>query len=112
MAAVQETVDKVKTLDVDAYKYGFFTDIASDRAPKGLNDDIVRFISAKKREPDWLTQWRLDAFRRWQTMVEPSWARVNYPKIDYQHLYYYSAPKRAEGPRLLEDVDPELLRTY
>uniref|UniRef100_UPI003F95379F Fe-S cluster assembly protein SufB n=1 Tax=Rhodoblastus sp. TaxID=1962975 RepID=UPI003F95379F len=83
-----------------------------DRAPKGLNEDIVRFISAKKREPDWLTQWRLDAFRRWQTMVEPSWARVNYPKIDYQDLYYYSAPKSAEGPRLLEDVDPELLRTY
>ncbi|MGO9390593.1 Fe-S cluster assembly protein SufB [Rhodoblastus sp.] len=112
MAAVQETVDKVKTLDVDAYKYGFFSDIESDRAPKGLNEDIVRFISAKKREPDWLTQWRLDAFRRWLTMVEPTWARVDYPKIDYQDLYYYSAPKSAEGPRLLEDVDPELLRVY
>ena len=112
MAAVQETVDKVKTLDVDAYKYGFFTDIESDKAPKGLNEDIVRFISAKKNEPDWLTQWRLDAFRRWLTMVEPNWARVHYPKIDYQDLYYYSAPKTAEGPRLLEDVDPELLRVY
>ncbi len=112
MAAVQETVDKVKTLDVDAYKYGFFSDIESDRAPKGLNEDIVRFISAKKREPEWLTQWRLDAFRRWLTMVEPTWARVDYPKIDYQDLYYYSAPKSAEGPRLLEDVDPELLRVY
>ncbi len=112
MAAVQETVDKVKTLDVDAYKYGFFTDIASDKAPKGLNEDIVRFISAKKNEPDWLTNWRLDAYRRWLTMVEPNWARVHYPKIDYQDLYYYSAPKSAEGPRLLEDVDPELLRAY
>jgi Fe-S cluster assembly protein SufB len=112
MAAVQETVDKVKTLDVDAYKYGFFTDIASDKAPKGLSEDIVRFISAKKNEPDWLTNWRLDAYRRWLTMVEPNWARVHYPKIDYQDLYYYSAPKSAEGPRLLEDVDPELLRVY
>jgi Fe-S cluster assembly protein SufB len=112
MAAVQETVDKVKTLDVDAYKYGFFTDIASDKAPKGLNEEIVRFISAKKNEPDWLTNWRLDAYRRWLTMVEPDWARVHYPKIDYQDLYYYSAPKSAEGPRLLEDVDPELLRAY
>jgi Fe-S cluster assembly protein SufB len=112
MAAVQETVDKVKTLDVDAYKYGFFTDIASDKAPKGLNEGIVRFISAKKNEPEWLTNWRLDAYRRWLTMVEPNWARVHYPKIDYQDLYYYSAPKSAEGPRLLEDVDPELLRAY
>jgi len=112
MAAVQETVDKVKTLDVDAYKYGFFTDIASDKAPKGLSEDIVRFISAKKNEPEWLTNWRLDAYRRWLTMVEPNWARVHYPKIDYQDLYYYSAPKSAEGPRLLEDVDPELLRVY
>ena len=112
MAAVQETVDKVKTLDVDAYKYGFFTDIESDKAPKGLNEDIVRFISAKKNEPEWLTEWRLDAFRRWLTMTEPKWARVHYPPIDYQDLYYYSAPKSAEGPKSLDEVDPELLRTY
>ncbi len=112
MAAVQETVDKVKTLDVDAYKYGFFTDIELDKAPKGLNEDTVRFISAKKNEPDWLIEWQLDAFRRWLTMSEPKWARVDYPKIDYQDLYYYSAPKSAAGPRLLEDVDPELLRAY
>ncbi len=112
MAAVQETVDKVKTLDVDAYKYGFTTDIESDKAPKGLNEDIVRFISAKKNEPEWLTQWRLDAFRRWRTMTEPKWARVHYPPIDYQDLYYYSAPKTAEGPKSLDEVDPELLRTY
>ncbi len=112
MAAVQETVDKVKTLDVDAYKYGFFTDIESEKAPKGLNEDIVRFISAKKNEPDWLTDWRLEAFRRWKTMVEPKWARVDYPRIDYQDLYYYSAPKSAAGPKSLEEVDPELLRAY
>jgi Fe-S cluster assembly protein SufB len=112
MAAVQETVDKVKTLDVDAYKYGFTTDIESEKAPKGLNEDIVRFISAKKNEPEWLTDWRLDAFRRWQTMAEPKWARVHYPPIDYQDLYYYSAPKTAEGPKSLDEVDPELLRTY
>jgi Fe-S cluster assembly protein SufB len=112
MAAVQETVDKVKTLDVDAYKYGFTTDIESEKAPKGLNEDIVRFISAKKNEPEWLTDWRLDAFRRWRTMTEPKWARVHYPPIDYQDLYYYSAPKTAEGPKSLDEVDPELLRTY
>ena len=112
MAAVQETVDKVKSVDVDAYKYGFVTDIESDMAPKGLNEDIVRFISAKKDEPEWMTQWRLDAYKRWLTMQEPVWARVNYPKIDFQDLYYYAAPKRTPGPKSLDEVDPELLRTY
>ena len=112
MAAVQETVERVKSIDVDAYKYGFITDIESERAPKGLNEDIVRFISAKKGEPAWLTDWRLDAYRRWLTMEEPNWARVEYPKIDYQDLYYYSAPKSSPGPRSLDEVDPELLRTY
>jgi Fe-S cluster assembly protein SufB len=112
MAAVQETVDRVKSIDVDAYKYGFITDIESERAPKGLNEDTVRFISAKKGEPVWLTEWRLDAYQRWLTMQEPNWARVDYPKIDYQDLYYYSAPKSSPGPRSLDEVDPELLRTY
>ena len=112
MAAVQETVDKVKSVDVDAYKYGFVTDIESDMAPKGLNEDIVRFISAKKDEPEWMTQWRLDAYKRWLTMQEPVWARVNYPKIDFQDLYYYAAPKRSPGPKSLDEVNPELLRTY
>ena len=112
MAAVQETVDKVRSVDVDAYKYGFVTDIESDMAPKGLNEDIVRFISAKKDEPDWMTQWRLDAYKRWLTMQEPVWARVNYPKIDFQDLHYYAAPKRTPGPKSLDEVDPELLRTY
>ena len=93
MAAVQETVERVRAIDVDAYKYGFITDIESDKAPKGLDEDTVRFISAKKGEPEWLLDWRLEAYRRWTTMTEPTWARVHYPKIDFQDLYYYAAPK-------------------
>src|SRR5208283_1234737 len=112
MAALKETVDAVESIDVDVYKYGFSTDIESDKAPKGLSEDIVRFISAKKDEPQWLTDWRLSAYRRWLTMTEPNWARVEHPRIDYQDLYYYSAPKSTPGPTSLEDVDPELLRTY
>ncbi|KAF0122134.1 MAG: FeS assembly protein SufB [Methylocystaceae bacterium] len=112
MAARQETVARVESIDVDAYKYGFSTDIESVKAPKGLNEDIVRFISAKKGEPQWLTDWRLDAYRRWLTMAEPRWARVHYPRIDFQDLYYYSAPKSTPGPKSLDEVDPELLRTY
>jgi Fe-S cluster assembly protein SufB len=112
MAARQETVARVASIDVDAYKYGFSTDIESEKAPKGLNEDIVRFISAKKNEPQWLTDWRLDAYRRWVTMPEPRWARVHYPRIDFQDLYYYAAPKSTSGPKSLDEVDPELLRTY
>jgi len=112
MPAAQETVARVKEIDVDKYKYGFFTDIESVKAPKGLNEDIVRFISTKKGEPEWLTEWRLEAYRRWLTLQEPKWANVHYPKIDFQELYYYSAPKSMEGPRTLAEVDPELLRTY
>ncbi|TPQ44302.1 Fe-S cluster assembly protein SufB [Prosthecomicrobium hirschii] len=112
MPAVQETVDQVLAIDVDQYKYGFETAIESDLAPKGLDESTVRFISAKKNEPEWLLEWRLDAFRRWQTMEEPTWARVDYPKIDFQDLYYYAAPKGTAGPKSLDEVDPELLRTY
>ncbi|MFO1102950.1 MAG: Fe-S cluster assembly protein SufB [Methylocystis sp.] len=112
MAALKETVSTVESIDVDAYKYGFSTDIESEKAPKGLNEDIVRFISAKKNEPAWLTQWRLDAYKRWLTMSEPNWARVHYPSVDYQDLYYYAAPKSTSGPKSLDEVDPELLRTY
>jgi Fe-S cluster assembly protein SufB len=112
MAARQETVARVEEIDVDAYKYGFTTEIESEKAPKGLSEDIVRFISAKKNEPEWLTEWRLEAYRRWLTMEEPKWARVDYPAIDYQDLYYYSAPKSTPGPKSIEEVDPELLRTY
>jgi Fe-S cluster assembly protein SufB len=112
MPAVQETVERVKTIDVDQYKYGFVTDIESVTAPKGLNEDIVQFISAKKHEPEWLLDWRLEAYRRWKTMKEPEWANVHYPQIDFQDLYYYSAPKSTEGPKSLAEVDPELLETY
>ena len=112
MPAVQETIDRVRSIDVDQYKYGFFTDIESDKAPKGLNEDIIRFISAKKDEPEWMLEWRLDAYRRWLTMSEPTWARVSYPKIDFNDIYYYSAPKSSPGPKSLDEVDPELLATY
>ena len=112
MAAVQQTIDQVRRIDVDQYKYGFETTIESVKAPRGLNEDIVRFISAKKGEPGWMLEWRLEAYRRWLTMSEPTWAKVHYPKIDFQNLYYYSAPKSTEGPKSLADVDPELLRTY
>ncbi len=112
MAAVQETVNQVKLIDVDQYKYGFVTDIETDKAPMGLSEDIVRFISAKKNEPDWLLEWRLEAYRRWLTMARPEWSKVNYPEINYQELYYYSAPKSTPGPKSIDDVDPELLRVY
>ena len=112
MPAVPETVERVRSIDVDQYKYGFETNIESDKAPKGLDESTVRFISAKKNEPAWLLEWRLEAFRRWLTMREPTWARVHYPKIDFQDLYYYSAPKKTPGPTSLAEVDPELLRTY
>ena len=112
MAAVQETVDRVREIDVDQYRYGFVTDIESDKAPKGLSEDIVRFISAKKNEPDWMLQWRLEAYRRWLTMEEPTWARVGYPKIDFQDLYYYSAPKPKKTIGSLDEIDPDILETY
>ena len=109
----KETVEKIQSLAGEKYKYGFSTDIDSEKAPKGLNEDIIRFISAKKEEPEWLLEWRLDAFERWLTMSEPEWAMVDYPQIDYQDLYYYSAPKSMDDrPETLDEVDPELLRTY
>ena len=112
MPAVQETIERVRKIDVDQYKYGFETIIESDKAPKGLNEDIIRLISAKKNEPEWMLEWRLGAFRRWLTMEEPSWARVSYPKIDFQDISYYAAPKNFGGPKSLDEVDPELLKTY
>jgi Fe-S cluster assembly protein SufB len=111
MLAVQETVERVRRIDVDQYKYGFVTDIESDKAPKGLSEDTVRFISAKKDEPPWMLEWRLDAYRRWLTVREPHWARVDYGPIDYQDLYCYSAPRR-NVLQSLDEVDPEVLRTY
>src|ERR1700746_2710784 len=112
MPAVQETVEQVRRIDVDQYKYGFVTDIESEKAPKGLDEDPVRFISAKKNEPEWMLAWRLEAYRRWLTMREPKWARVDYPAIDYQDMYYYSAPTKKPGPKSLDEIDPEILKTY
>jgi Fe-S cluster assembly protein SufB len=112
MPAVRETVDQVRQIDVDQYKYGFVTDIASERAPKGLSEDTIRFISAKKGEPEWMLEWRLGAYRRWLTMTEPTWAKVHYPKIDFNDIYYYAAPKSTSGPKSLDEVDPQLLATY
>jgi Fe-S cluster assembly protein SufB len=110
MAAI-ETREKVAALG-EKYKYGFVTDIEMERAPKGLNEDTVRFISGRKDEPAWMLDWRLGAFRRWVEMREPTWARVRYPKIDYQNAYYYAAPKRTPQKQSLEEVDPKLLETY
>ena len=112
MSIDANTAEQVKELEVDKYKYGFVTDIEMETAPKGLNEDIIRFISAKKEEPDWLLEWRLKAYRHWLTMEEPDWAKVGYDKIDYQDLHYYAAPKNIDRPKSLDEVDPELLKTY
>ena len=112
MAAVAETLETVQAASNGGYKWGFETDIAMEYAPKGLNEDIVRFISAKKNEPAWLLEWRLKAYAMWLKMDEPDWAAVNYPKIDYQDAYYYAAPTNKVVPKSLDEVDPELLRTY
>ncbi len=110
MAAI-ETREKVAELG-EKYKYGFVTDIEMERAPKGLSEDTVRFISAKKGEPQWMLDWRLGAFARWKEMREPNWARVHYQKIDYQNSYYYAAPKNTPLKQSLDEVDPKLLETY
>ena len=112
MPAVQETVEQVRAIDVDQYKYGFSTDIEMELAPIGLSEDIVRYISARKKEPEWMLEWRLEAFRRWLTLREPDWARVNYPKIDFQDIYYYAAPKSNPAPKSLDEIDPAILDTY
>ncbi|MBO91931.1 MAG: Fe-S cluster assembly protein SufB [Rhodospirillaceae bacterium] len=112
MSIDANTAEQVKELEVDKYKYGFVTDIEMETAPKGLNEDIIRFISSKKEEPHWLLEWRLKAYRYWLTMEEPDWAKVGYDPIDYQDLYYYAAPKTIDRPKSLDEVDPELLKTY
>jgi len=112
MAQSQETRDSFEEATGE-YKYGFVTDIETEKAPKGLSEDVIRFISAKKNEPEWLLEWRLKAYEKWLKMEEPTWAMVDYPEIDFQDIYYYSAPKSADdGPKSLDEVDPELLRTY
>ncbi len=112
MVATEEARQTVKEVSGE-YKYGFVTEIDTEKAPKGLNEDVIRFISAKKKEPEWLLDWRLKAYDKWLTMEEPKWAMVNYPEIDFQDIYFYAAPKSSEdGPKSLDEVDPELLRVY
>jgi len=112
MVANTQTIAQVQTA-TERYKYGFVTEIEMDQAPKGLREDIVRFISAKKDEPEWLLKWRLKAYRHWLTMPEPEWAKVSHPPIDYQDAYYYAAPKSPDDqPKSLDEVDPKLLETY
>lgn len=94
------------------YKYGFVTDIEQETAPKGLNEDIVRFISAKKQEPEWMLEWRLRAFKEWLKMTEPTWPNVHYPTIDFQDIIYYAAPKPKQQLDSLDEVDPEILKTF
>ncbi len=112
MDTAQNTAETIRSNAGDKYKYGFVTEIESERAPKGLSEDTVRFISAKKDEPEWLLEWRLRAYRLWTSMEEPQWAKLGHPPIDYQDAYYYSAPKSKAKPKSLDEVDPELLKTY
>jgi Fe-S cluster assembly protein SufB len=101
----------IERLTKSEYKYGFTTDIATDVAPKGLNEDIIRLISAKKNEPEFMLEWRLKAFRYWQKMTEPKWPNVHYPPIDYQNTIYYAAPKSSKKLDSLDEVDPKLRAT-
>src|SRR3954463_2413748 len=110
MSTATETIEQLANRE---YKYGFVTEVDSETIPKGLSEDVVRLISAKKNEPEWLLEWRLKAYRHWLTPTEPTWANVHYPKIDYNDIIYYAAPKsKTDGPKSLEEVDPELLKTY
>src|SRR6185437_5546730 len=103
----------IETLANQEYKWGFVTDIDADTVARGLNEDIIRLISAKKDEPQFMLEWRLKAYRQWLKMKEPTWANVHYPPIEYQSIIYYSAPKtNKDGPKSIDEVDPELLRTY
>ncbi len=111
MSAVAETIETVSAVTEGGYKWGFETEIETELAPKGLSEETIRLISARKNEPEWLLAWRLKAFAAWQSMTEPGWARVTHPAIDYQAIHYYAAPKKP-APRNLSEVDPELLRTY
>ncbi|HYZ25132.1 MAG TPA: Fe-S cluster assembly protein SufB, partial [Rhodopila sp.] len=112
MPVETETLETVQSVTQSGYKWGFETAIEMDLAPKGLNEDIIRLISSRKQEPEWLLEWRLKAYEAWLQMEEPHWARVEHPRIDYQDIHYYAAPKKKAGPKSLDEVDPELLRTY
>ncbi len=112
MAANVETVEQVHAVAAEKYKYGFVTEIESETAPKGLNEDIIRLISSKKGEPEWMLAWRLQAYRHWLGMDEPQWSKVRYAPIDFQDIYYYAAPVQKDRPKSLDEVDPKLLETY
>ncbi len=112
MSNPSSNIGNIEELVNKEYKYGFVTDIEADAVPPGLNEDVIRVISEKKEEPEWLLEWRLKAYRHWLTMVEPTWPNVHYPPINYQDIIYYSAPKQKEGPKSLDEVDPQLLETY
>lgn len=109
---MNEELTTIEKTVLSEYKYGFVSDLEADEAPMGLNEDIVRFISAKKNEPAWMLEWRLKAYRHWLKMEEPTWANIHYPKINYQDIIYYSAPKKKINPKNLDEVDPELRRTF
>jgi len=111
----REAEDELRTIEKTVfsdYKYGFVTNIEADEAPRGLNEDVIRFISARKKEPQWMLDWRLKAYRHWLTMKSPEWANIKYPPIDFQNIIYYSAPKQKVNPKNLDEIDPELLRTF
>src|SRR3990172_4550426 len=110
--SMSTSVKQIEVLANQEYKYGFVTDIEQETVPPGLNEDVIRLISAKKQEPEWLTEWRLAAYRQWLNMKDPKWATVEYPPIDFQSIAYYSAPKMKGGSKSLADVDPKLLETY
>jgi Fe-S cluster assembly protein SufB len=112
MPAVKETIEDVKRLESDKYKHGFTTNVEQERAPKGLSEDTIRYISAKKDEPEWMLEWRLEAYRRWLEMIEPDWAKLNYPKIDYQDIYYYAEPATGAKYESIDDVPPEILADF
>jgi Fe-S cluster assembly protein SufB len=110
---MQTSTDTIEQFATQEYKFGFITDVEQDTLPPGLSEDVIRFISAKKEEPEWLLEWRLKAYRHWLDQKEPEWANIHYPPIDYQSVIYYAAPKKkGEGPKSLEEVDPEILKTY
>ncbi len=110
---MSSSTNTIETFANQEYKWGFVTDIESEEIPRGLSEDVIRLISAKKKEPDWLLEWRLKAYRYWLQMTEPQWANVHYPPIDFQDIIYYAAPKsKGDAPKSLDDVDPELLKTY
>src|ERR1051325_7906535 len=111
---MSEMIATLEQTALSDYKYGFVTDIEADEAPKGLDEDTIRFISKKKNEPSWMLDWRLKAFRHWKTLdhKEPQWANIKYPAIDYQDIKYYSAPKQKIQPKSLDEIDPELRKTF